>query len=248
LNAQRAAVAEKRKAVIEATGSALTFGTDFSRHAWARIAPAAAGQLAMTVLLSHEEAGKLWPGQAVELEIKAGLLGLDRITAVRMDEEAKLLAMLEVAPTATVALSGLTRIFAESGRMDRAEAMARRFVEVSDDPKPIWHIGATLFQRHQLQDAYRFMRMVYEKKPDTENTITVGWTLAKLGRREEGLPYLEKAVAMEPNNYFTHYHIAYVQMEMGRKEDAIASFRNVLKLKPNFPEIEQALKQLGARP
>lgn len=72
----------------------------------------------------------------------------------------------------------------------------------------------------------------------------MGATLAREGLAEEALRYFEKAVAANPAYVEGQLSLARVLAGLGRREDAIARYRLVLRLRPGLPEAESDLGTL----
>jgi tetratricopeptide (TPR) repeat protein len=72
----------------------------------------------------------------------------------------------------------------------------------------------------------------------------LGATLAREGLPEEALRYFEKAVAANPTYVEGQLSLARVLAGLGRREDAVARYRLVLRLRPGLPEAESGLRAL----
>lgn len=70
----------------------------------------------------------------------------------------------------------------------------------------------------------------------------LGVCLAQLGRFDEAVAPMQKAVVLQPGNAGLHNNLANILVNLGRSAEAETSFRRVLTLQPDFPE---ALVGLG---
>lgn len=197
------------------------------------------------VLLNGEEASQLWGGEAVEVTIFAGGFGLPRIEHVVRDEEARHRAVLAVAPDAAASWAALASLYARRGQWPQALEAARGYLRSSANVAPIETIAADLFQARDYSRSLEFSRLVFERSRSFKSLVFFGWTLAKLGRHGESLPLLEEAVRMNPETFWGYYHLAYAYKYAGKRAEAVTMFREVLKRRPDFPEIEQQLRSLG---
>ncbi len=76
---------------------------------------------------------------------------------------------------------------------------------------------------------------------------TLGWVLAKAGRREEAVAWLRKAVRMAPESPLHRYHLGLVLYEAGAIEEARAQLRRAASL--NLPaHLRAPVEQLLGRP
>jgi Flp pilus assembly protein TadD len=68
---------------------------------------------------------------------------------------------------------------------------------------------------------------------DPENALAgqgMGKALVHLDRASEALPYLEKAVQVDPENTEIHYQLAMVYRKLGRQSDADREFGTFQRL------------------
>ncbi|MDP2387512.1 MAG: tetratricopeptide repeat protein [Bacteroidota bacterium] len=79
------------------------------------------------------------------------------------------------------------------------------------------------------------------------NYMNKGVTLGQQGKLDEGLPYLEKAVECNPNNYDIWYNYAGVYFTKGNWEKAKTGFENCLKLNPNAENAKQGLQAVNEK-
>lgn len=248
INGQADNPSQKHLATVAQQGRAITFTNDFHVYAWVRLKFDHPETSDITTLLSWPEETKLWPGQKVEIQQQTGLLGLPRIISITRDEEFMYKNVLKIAPTATLAITGLMNIYAVRG--DAASdaltiEMAKQYIAATNKTDAVWNTASDLFQRHRLNQSLPLFKLALDHSPTLDNTISYGWVLSKLGRGKEGIPYLEKAIEMDSVSEMGYYHLAYAQVALGQKEGAIINFKEVLKRRPNYPEIRGQLRSLG---
>jgi Flp pilus assembly protein TadD len=58
----------------------------------------------------------------------------------------------------------------------------------------------------------------------------LGWTYYQLGRHEQALGYLERAVRLEPADATLQEHLGDVYVALGQKDRARAAYRRALEL------------------
>ncbi len=89
-------------------------------------------------------------------------------------------------------------------------------------------------------------------RPDAAH-VTIGVVYAKqgkmtgAGRQVEGVAVLEKAIPLDPDNWWTYCALGYAHFYAGEFADAALWFERVLQLRPNFPEIEERLRTIRSR-
>jgi len=175
----------------------------------------------------------------------AGGFGLPRIERIARDEETRHRAVLALAPDAAASWAALASLYAQRRQWPQALEAARGYLRSSADVSPIESIAAQLFQARDYSRSLEFSRLVFERSRSFKSLVFLGWTLAKLGRHEQSLPLLEEAVRMNPDTFWGYYHLGYAYQYAGKRAEAAAMFREVLKRRPDFPEIEQQLRSLG---
>ncbi len=71
----------------------------------------------------------IYAGSDIEIVLRRGLMGLNRVLAINRDYEKYYLKMLSVAPDSKVALEGLVKIYAQMGQFDQATMWYRKLGE-----------------------------------------------------------------------------------------------------------------------
>jgi tetratricopeptide (TPR) repeat protein len=197
------------------------------------------------VLLDAREAEVLWGGQAVEVRLHAGALGLARIAAVAPDEEVRHRAVLAIAPDAAGSWAALARLYAKRERWPEAMEAARSYLRASADSGTVRDLAAERFQRGDYARAAEFARLVFDRERSFKSHTFLGWTLSKMGQHKEALPLLRTAVELDPETFWGYYHLGYAYKYAGQPAEAAAMFHEVLKRRPDYPEIERELRSMG---
>ena len=234
--------AELRRGTVERISRGEAYLSRFVPLAWADVALEGERR---RVLLRPPEAETLWGGQAVELTFHRGGLGLARVADVARDEEARHRAVLAQSPTASGSWAGLLKLYAGRERWAEALEAARGYLSASADVSPVSEVAAQRFQRGDYKRAAEFSRLIFERSKSFKSHIFLGWTLAKLGQHGEALPLLRTAVELDPETFWGYYHLGYAYKYAGDGANAAAMFREVLKRRPHYPEIEQELRTLA---
>ena len=73
----------------------------------------------------------------------------------------------------------------------------------------------------------------------------MGWVLFVMGKAEEALPYLQKAMAILPDPEIAA-HLGEVQWFLGDQQAALQTWQRGLAQSPNHPTIKNTMQRLGA--
>jgi len=102
-------------------------------------------------------------------------------------------------------------------------------------------------QARRHADVVALLEPFIERRPNYMVYNYVGFALGYLGRKREAVALLRKSIPLEPDNFWAYYHLGYVYAYAGDAAEAVEMFEKVLVLRPNFPEIQEQLRQLRAR-
>jgi Flp pilus assembly protein TadD len=76
-------------------------------------------------------------------------------------------------------------------------------------------------------------------------------SVAEEERELSRLEQFRQIVAMDPNDYFSHFGYASALVEAGQYQEAVREYREALRLKPDysaaFRDLGKALEKVGAR-
>jgi Tfp pilus assembly protein PilF len=101
--------------------------------------------------------------------------------------------------------------------------------------------------RHE--DAIAECRRAIAADPDFGNPYNdIGAYLIELGRYEEAIPWLRKAMTAkryEPRHY-PHANLGRALLKLGRQAEAIAAFRKALEIEPSYAVARRELGRLVA--
>ncbi len=135
------------------------------------------------------------------------------------------------------------------GDLDRAIALYRRSIACLPTAEAHTFLAWTLSFRGDYDAAIRECERAIEVDPDFGNPYNdIGSYLIKLGRHEDAIPWLRKAMTAkryDPRHY-PHANLARVYAKQGKFYDAIAELERALELAPDYKPARAELHRLVA--
>lgn len=133
------------------------------------------------------------------------------------------------------------------GDIDLAEQDLRRIIQIDgENAMALNALGYTLTDRTDRHgEAYRLIRRALELDPDDPATLdSMGWVYFRLGRPEQALPYLERALAGDDNPEIAA-HLIEVLWTLERRDDAREVIDHALEHYPEDDYLVDTLERLG---
>jgi tetratricopeptide (TPR) repeat protein len=130
----------------------------------------------------------------------------------------------------------------------RAEADLRKIlVAEPDNVAALNALGYTLADRTtRYREALQLIERARTAEPDNAAIIdSYGWVLYRLGRKEEALVELRRALTLQKDAEIAA-HLAEVLWELGRKDEARKYFEQARKIDPENRSLKRALEKTGA--
>ena len=117
----------------------------------------------------------------------------------------------------------------------------------ADNPTALNALGYTMIlHTDRSEEAYRLIKRAYLLNPGDPAIIdSMGWVLFIMGKAEEALPYLQKAMAILPDPEIAA-HLGEVQWSLGDRQAALQTWQRGLAQSPNHPTIKNTMQRLGA--
>jgi len=200
------------------------------------------------LLVRNAEHDRLWSGQAVIVRVHSGAFRVEWVERITRDEEKHNRRVLAVAPTASRAWKNLVRFYLDRRRWEDAMTAAREYLALYPNDVDFALDAAAVFgQARRHAELVTLLEPFVERRPNYEVYNSVGFALGYLGRKSEAVALLRKSIPLEPDNYWAYYHLGYVHAYAGDAAEAVEMFEKVLALRPNFPEIQEQLRQLRPR-
>jgi tetratricopeptide (TPR) repeat protein len=182
------------------------------------------------------------PGADVEL----GVARAELLSRLGRPEEAFEVygALLERRPDEVGLRYARGMLGVELGRVDAAVADFRHIVDLRpEDPAALNALGYTLADLTERHDeAFELISRALALDPENPAVLdSMGWVLYRLGRPEQALPYLERALMLQ-NDPEIAAHLGEVLWALGRKDDARAAWLEALV---EFPGSSILLDTMG---
>ena len=136
------------------------------------------------------------------------------------------------------------------GEYERAADHFRRSIEAFPTAEGHTFLGWSLSQLGQTEAAIAQCKKAIEVDPDYGNPYNdIGVYLIDLGRPDEAIPWLKKA--MEAKRYccfqYPHFNLGRILLAKGRIDDAVRAFERALAIDPDYLPARKALEVIRER-
>ena len=133
------------------------------------------------------------------------------------------------------------------GDLDAAIEYYTRSIEIMPTAEAHTFRGWALSSKGDYEQAILECKRAIEVDPDFGNPYNdIGAYLIELGRHEEAIPWLQKA--MTANRYeprhFPHFNLSRVYVKQGKIQEAIAEIKTALELEPGYVLARKELHRL----
>jgi predicted AlkP superfamily phosphohydrolase/phosphomutase/Tfp pilus assembly protein PilF len=115
----------------------------------------------------------------------------------------------------------------------------------AQSPKGDRNLAAVLFQEGKFAAAAEAYERLLAEHPD-DAALRASWAgaLGALGRYDESLAELERAIAQQPLNPEAHHNRGVIFEKQGKRDEAVAAYRSALRYNPQYAPSQQALVRL----
>ncbi len=135
------------------------------------------------------------------------------------------------------------RIFEEAytyhmmGDIEKAIELYKKSIEIKPTAKAYTFLGWAYSMLRDYEKAIEYCKKAIDLDPDYGNPYNdIGAYLIEMGRFEEAIPWLKKAITAknyEPRHY-PHINLARAYMMMGRLEEALEEVEKALSIDPDY--------------
>jgi len=134
-----------------------------------------------------------------------------------------------------------------TGDLERAAELYKASLEILPTAEAHTFLGWTYHFQGKIQDAIAECKRAIEVDPDFGNPYNdIGAYLIALGRLDEAVPWLERAIdapRYDPR-HFAHFNLGRVYLAKGMFGRARECFREALRIEPNYTLARQAIENL----
>jgi Tfp pilus assembly protein PilF len=134
-----------------------------------------------------------------------------------------------------------------SGDFDRAAELYKASLDILPTAEAHTFLGWTYHFQGKIEDAIAECKRAIEVDPDFGNPYNdIGAYLISLGRLDEAVPWLERAIAApryDPR-HFAHFNLGRVYFAKGMFNRARQCFQDALRIEPNYTLARQAVEKL----
>lgn len=159
---------------------------------------------------------------------------------------------VDAAPEVPRLLAALGRSLALADRYgEAADVLERVVAQGGGDARARFYLGSALWESGRYEEAEAALRRAAEEAAGTGAEPVVGQQLGRLllwvGRPEDAVAPLERAVALRPGAADARLDLARALEGAGRTEEALGAYRRVTELAPDSHYARWGLAQLLAR-
>lgn len=150
----------------------------------------------------------------------------------------------------SLAYAGLGEAYAQRFRafgmgdqwLDSSRLMIERAINLDPDiAEPYVALGLNLFYSGKLRLALKQYLKAVDRNPNSKAVVDVGQVYYLLGNYVEAIPWLKKAIEIDPTTWMGYRNLGFVYYSLGRFVEAEKLFYKVLEL---MPEHTYVLKDL----
>jgi tetratricopeptide (TPR) repeat protein len=145
--------------------------------------------------------------------------------------------------------SDLGFVLERQGLAEEAGELYRKSLEL--DPQSAsahYNLAASLTRRGEFVAAERHFRAALERNPNAQTYTGLGFVLGQQGRVDDAIAELKQAIEVNPAHPAAYDQLATILVEQGRLDEAEATYRGLLRTRPNgatYQKLAQVLTRLG---
>lgn len=129
------------------------------------------------------------------------------------------------------------RIYSELARLDVADSLYRRVLEIRPDYPGAWHnLGNTAFRQQRYSEAISSYRREFDAHGDAQPWRGIGRAYVELGKTDSARIAFERAISVDSTLHQAHFSLALLLEDLGDLEGALASAGRALALDPDNHE------------
>ncbi len=158
---------------------------------------------------------------------------------------------LQLNPASSEAHQNLGLTWQTQGRLSEAVAEFEQAARLDSNRVDTWtrlgFLCATTPNR--MPEAEKAFRQLTRLQPNSADAF--GWlgnALAEQNKLADAVPFYLTALKLNPADAVNEFNLGLAFSRLGKRDEAAAHYRNALRIKPNYPEAQLALRQLQNSP
>ena len=140
-------------------------------------------------------------------------------------------------------------VLERQGMADEAVEMYEKSLELDPEGATAhYNLGSVYVRAQQFERAEGHFRSALTQGADSKVHTGLGFTLWKQGRAKEAMASLEAAIAADPTNAAAYDQLGSIQIEQGKLEEAVETYRRLTVKQPSaaaHEELAGVLTELG---
>ena len=161
------------------------------------------------------------------------------------DAERTYIQALTVNPDAHTVQAELAKLYLETGREAKAEALYRELLSFVDDVSYHANLGLAYYKQGKYRLASHAYKKAYDKDDkNSERAYALGRAYIADQRFEEAAPYLEKASVRLSKDIELLHMLAECYLQLGYSAQAEDAYRRINKLHPYDEQVKAKLSML----
>lgn len=237
---------DRESRVLKMTGGEIDIGMPIPL-AWVDLASWKYPGRTERLLLQGGEQWTLWSGEPVVVQTREGFFKIPWVLRIERDEEKYSREIFKLAPSAAEAWKNLISFYLDHQRWREASGAMHEYLKIYPNAYDFaLYAGGAMAVAGQYEEGIALLDYVVGRRPTYAAYQQLGWALSYQGNKARAAKVLETSIPLKPHDWEAYYHLGYVYSDMGKYREAVAMFEKVLERQPNFPEVVEQLRILGA--
>jgi len=162
-----------------------------------------------------------------------------------LEAERDYIQALTLVPTAYDVQANLAKLYLESEKYSKSEALYRELLNQCDDISFHSNLGLSYYYQGKYEEARKSYSRALEKDPkNPERNAALGRACIASERFSEAAPLLEKATARMRDTELLKL-LAECYLRLGYREQALETYKKINKLEPYNEEVKEKLAALA---
>jgi tetratricopeptide (TPR) repeat protein len=198
---------------------------------WADLSPWHPGRPVERLLLTSAEREVFWSaGQRVVVSERPGYFGVRWISAIEIDQEWRVARILASRPSATIPWRDLAVFHVRHRRYPEALQAATQYLQRQprDYRAAVW-MATAFFNDNQFPEVRDVLEPIVHQHRERNTYLLYGTALSRTGRAPEGIRWLERALELDPDFWFTYHLIGVAWTYAGDYRAAIPRFEEAIR-------------------